>query len=223
MKNQKHIVSFSGGKDSTAMLLRMIELDMRIDEIIFCDTGKEFPQMYSHIAEVEAYIERKITRLKDDKGFFVHFEKYGWMNHNFRWCTTTLKVQHINRYLKQYKNRVEYVGIAKDEEHRTKKKSKKCIKYPLIDWGWTEKDALNYCYSKGFKWSGLYGKFSRVSCYLCPLQRIGELRVIYNEYPELWADMLYLDALSHRKFRSDYSLQELETWFYNEKRQLQLF
>ena len=42
----KHIVSFSGGKDSTAMLLMMLEKKMQVDEIIFCDTGKEFPQMY---------------------------------------------------------------------------------------------------------------------------------------------------------------------------------
>jgi len=41
-----NIVSFSGGKDSTAMLLRMIELDMSIDKIIFVDTGLEFPELY---------------------------------------------------------------------------------------------------------------------------------------------------------------------------------
>ena len=29
----KHIVSFSGGKDSTAMLLRMLEENMPIDKI----------------------------------------------------------------------------------------------------------------------------------------------------------------------------------------------
>ncbi len=45
----KHIVSFSGGKDSTAMLLMVIEYGMQIDDIIFCDTGKEFPEMYEHI------------------------------------------------------------------------------------------------------------------------------------------------------------------------------
>ena len=48
----KHIVSFSGGKDSTAMLLRMVEENMQIDDIVFCDTGKEFPQMYEHIKKV---------------------------------------------------------------------------------------------------------------------------------------------------------------------------
>ena len=52
----EHIISFSGGKDSTAMLLMMLEQNMPIDEIIFCDTGKEFPQMYEHIEKVQKYI-----------------------------------------------------------------------------------------------------------------------------------------------------------------------
>lgn len=43
----KYIVSFSGGKDSTAMLLRLIEEKKPIDEIIFCDTGKEFPDLFA--------------------------------------------------------------------------------------------------------------------------------------------------------------------------------
>ena len=33
-----YIVSFSGGKDSTAMLLHLLELGEPIDEILFCDT-----------------------------------------------------------------------------------------------------------------------------------------------------------------------------------------
>ena len=42
----ENIVQFSGGKDSTAMLLMMLDKGVQIDEVIFCDTGKEFPQMY---------------------------------------------------------------------------------------------------------------------------------------------------------------------------------
>ena len=45
MKEQYHLVSFSGGKDSTAMLLGMLERDMKIDCILFCDTGLEFPAL----------------------------------------------------------------------------------------------------------------------------------------------------------------------------------
>ena len=36
-------VSFSGGKDSTAMTLKMLEDGWTVDEIIFADTGKDFP------------------------------------------------------------------------------------------------------------------------------------------------------------------------------------
>lgn len=64
-----HVVSFSGGKDSTAMLLHMIELNMPIDDIIFVDTSIEFPAMYEHINKVEQYIGRKITRLKAEHDF----------------------------------------------------------------------------------------------------------------------------------------------------------
>ena len=44
-----HVVSLSGGKDSTAMLLRMVEEGWPVDHIIFCDTGLEFPEIYDHI------------------------------------------------------------------------------------------------------------------------------------------------------------------------------
>lgn len=63
----KHIVSFSGGKDSTAMLLFMVENNYQIDEIIFLDTGMEFPQVYDNIDKVEKYIGIPITRLKAEK------------------------------------------------------------------------------------------------------------------------------------------------------------
>ena len=57
----KHIVQFSGGKDSTAMLLMMLEKGMPVDEIIFCDTGKEFPAMYDHIEKVHTYIHTYVV------------------------------------------------------------------------------------------------------------------------------------------------------------------
>lgn len=44
-----HAVSLSGGKDSTAMLLLMIEQDMPIDVVLTADTGMEFPEMYEHL------------------------------------------------------------------------------------------------------------------------------------------------------------------------------
>ena len=232
----KHIVSFSGGKDSTAMLLMMIEKKMQIDEIIFCDTTVEFPQMIEHINRVEKYIGRKITRLKapyDFEHYLAHHIKskgvnkgkkgYGWAGPRLRWCTSTLKRDVIKKYLKHIPIRTEYLGIAVDEEarvHKTKSTSKVSYRFPLYDWGITEKDALQYCYDLGFDWGGLYEKFSRVSCYLCPLQPIRALRKLYNDFPELWENMRRLDKLSYRQFRKDYSIDELEKRFQAENQQM---
>lgn len=47
-RDSYHAVSLSGGKDSTAMLLLMIERDMPIDLVLSADTGMEFPKMYEH-------------------------------------------------------------------------------------------------------------------------------------------------------------------------------
>ena len=202
----KHIVSFSGGKDSTAMLLRMLEENMQVDEIIYCDTYKEFPQMYKHIEKIKKYIKEKynkeITTLKAEKDFdYYMFEHektrgknkgkrgYGWPTMLCRWCTSNLKTNVINKYLKaQNEEYTEYIGIACDEPKRIKDKC-----YPLIDWGMTEKDCLHYCYERGFNWEGLYEHFDRVSCWCCPLKNLKELKTLYTHYPELWEELKEMD------------------------------
>ena len=68
-----HVVSLSGGKDSTAMLLMMLERKMPVDIILFCDTGLEFPDMYKHLEKVEKYTGKKITRLKALHSFEHYF------------------------------------------------------------------------------------------------------------------------------------------------------
>ena len=223
----KHIVSFSGGKDSTAMLLKMIENNMKIDEIIFCDTGKEFPQMYEHIRKVQEYIKRPITIIKSDKSFdyymFEHIKTrgknkgkrgYGWASGRCRWCTTLLKNQVVDNYLKKYKSEgyLEYIVIAADEREREREKQ-----YPLIEWNMTEADCLKYCYEKGFDWGGLYEHLDRVSCWCCPLKRIKEYKILYKYYPELWQKLKDMDNKAYNRFRKDYSVEQLEEKFEADK------
>ena len=101
-KSTKHVISFSGGKDSTALLLRMLEEKMPVDVILFCDTGLEFPQMYEHLDKVEQYTGRAITRLKPPHSFEYFFYEYSperknpalskyrgfsWPGPKQRWCT----------------------------------------------------------------------------------------------------------------------------------------
>ena len=77
----KHIVSYSGGKDSTAMLLKMIEKQMPIDEIVYCEImatptlGAEYPEMYEYLDKVDEYLMKnigmKITRIKSKKELVI--------------------------------------------------------------------------------------------------------------------------------------------------------
>ena len=223
-----NVVSFSGGKDSTAMLLMMIEKGIQIDRIINVDTTKEFPAMYEHIKKVQSMIfPLKIETVKIDfdywfsehvktKGKNKGQKGYGFPDFRNRWCTA-LKREAVKRIQNSIAgDYVQFHGIAVDELERTEK-NKGNIRYPLVEWNVTEKQALEYCYSKGLDWSGLYEKFARVSCWCCPLSRIGELRTLYNEFPDLWNDLEKMDKKSFREFRSDYTVTELTDRFYKEK------
>jgi len=218
-----NIVNFSGGKDSTAMLLMMVEKGISIDRIVCVDTTKEFPSMYTHIKKVQKIcpVEIEIIRIDFDYWFGKHVKTrgknkgkvgYGFPDFRNRWCTA-LKRDAIKRLLKTCDSTIQFHGIAYDEKERCNNNKGRDINYPLVEWGVTEKQALEYCYEKGFDWGGLYEKFNRVSCWCCPLSRIGELRVLYNDFPELWNKLELMDKLSFRKFRNDYSIDDLNKKF----------
>lgn len=154
-------------------------------------------------------MRRKKGKNKGQKG-------YSFPDFRNRWCTRYFKQDIIKRYLKEnYRNCeiIEYHGIAIDEPKRLEKNKNKNVRYPLVEWNMTEQDCLNYCYSKGFNWNGLYEKFSRLSCWCCPLQRIGELKILYNNYPDLWNRLQYWQDNTYRRFRTDYTVDELTQKF----------
>lgn len=227
-KKKLHVVSLSGGKDSTAMLLMMLERKMPVDMILFCDTGMEFPAMYEHLDKLEKYIGREITRIRSEKSFLYYLLEhqpkwkneererkgacgYSWPGPRMRWCTSHMKTLVIDKYLsnlaKEYEI-IHYVGIAADEKERVKN-----LCYPLVEWGVTEKEALQYCLDKGFDFGGLYELFDRVSCWCCPLQGLAELRNLRKFFPDLWKLLMEWDARTWRQFRKDYSVEELEKRF----------
>ncbi len=211
-KIKNNIVSLSGGKDSTAMLLMMIERKEPIHSVVFFDTGWEFPEMLEHIDKLENYVgiefirlhslksfdymlnEQPVTARKGPKKGTIHRNGYGWPSPLRRWCTR-LKINAIEKYYHSQENVNSCIGFAADEAKRVSVKSKKKHpeRYPLIEYAVSEQEALEYCYDKGFDWGGLYELFGRVSCFCCPLKRIGDYRKIREYRPELWNKMLEMD------------------------------
>lgn len=206
----KHIVAFSGGKDSTAMLLRMLELNWRIDEIRYFDCGSwEFPEMREHIDLVEKYIGREIRRMRFRYTFdylltTIKTQKggkgYGWPRARYRWCTGR-KDMVIQKGIEK-KSDVTYIGYASDEIPRIAKSAwlKRKTAFPLVGFGMTGEDCLRYCYERGFRWGGLYLERSRVSCWCCPLQRIDELRNLRRYHPLLWCRLQKMESRTGKNF-----------------------
>lgn len=218
------------------MVLRMIELGYPLDEVLHCDTTVEFPAMYRHIEKVKKVVEAadiKFTTLRADHDFeyyLLHYKPkrknpellslsgFSWPKSNLRWCTGTMKIHHINKYLRMLRgkyNLKQYIGIAADEAYRLERENNqdKDQLHPLVEWGWSEADAMSYCREKGYDWEGLYNIFSRVSCWCCPLQPLGELRKLRTEFPEFWATLLEWDESVWSKFKGDYKVQELDRRF----------
>jgi len=60
----RHIVSLSGGKDSSALALYLSQRYPQISvEYVFCDTGAELPETYEYLDRLEAFLGKEIKRL----------------------------------------------------------------------------------------------------------------------------------------------------------------
>lgn len=205
-----YILNFSGGKDSTAMLLKLLEKKKPIDYIVFSDTGVEYPEIYKHIDKINQFLKsfnKKITVVRPKFTFIQYLtiykrkrgkEKglpYGFPTYKNRWCVGMLKIMPIKEFKESIKTKdtvfVDYIGYTIEERKRAEKikqKERKNQKYlfPLIDFNMTEKDCLHYAYSKGFDWNNLYNYLDRTCCYLCPFQRNKEFFYLINFRPDLW-------------------------------------
>jgi 3'-phosphoadenosine 5'-phosphosulfate sulfotransferase (PAPS reductase)/FAD synthetase len=224
-----NVVSLSGGKDSTAMLLMLLERGEPIADIVFFDGGWEFPQMLEHLEKLERFVGRGITRLRPrlpvgvvtEKAPFdwlfseypvvkrgtgqVHMIGRGWPAPNRRWCTG-VKQRALKAHLLALTHREgavlplrQCIGFASDELERLAGPTKRdgmyyVQRYPLVEWGVTEADALAYCKKRGFTWGRLYDYFGRVSCFCCPLQPLNDLRKLRWVYPGLWERMLKMES-----------------------------
>lgn len=233
MKNKKYIASVSFGKDSLAMLLKLIELNYPLNEVIFYDTGMEFNCIYKIRDKVKellkdkniSYIELKPTEPFEYKMFDKPVKKrdgtiskgYSWCGGRCRWGTTE-KLKAIEKYCKGH---YEYVGIAYDEPERLNKERNGNKLFPLADWKMTEKDCLQYCYDKGFNWleSGieLYSILDRVSCWCCANKNLKELKNYYKYLPEYWHKLKELQSKTNRPMKyNKYTVYDLEDKFKNE-------
>jgi 3'-phosphoadenosine 5'-phosphosulfate sulfotransferase (PAPS reductase)/FAD synthetase len=196
-----HIVALSGGKDSTALALRLKELNPAVDYTYVCTpTGDELPEMEAHWQHLEVLLGKPLIRLhaaKDLNGLIEQFNALP--NFRQRWCTRMLKIVPIIAFYKRNPGSVVYIGLRADEEERKGGIFGDLVDkvvYPLREWGWTKDDVWAYLRARGQRIP------TRTDCARCYHQRIGEWWRLWKMYPEIWADAERQEIQTGHTFRS---------------------
>ena len=205
----RHIVSLSGGKDSTALAIYLKQQYPRIPaEYVFCDTGTELPETYEYLARLEAYLGKRIARLdaldvlrvrrKSGRAAFdIYLNEVfsGFLpNPRSRWCTRVLKIEPFEAYVGSDRA-FGYIGIRGDESREGYKPQKPPVisdrpnilpVYPFKDDGIGIAGVRRLLEESGLGFPEYYKWRSRSGCYFCFYQQAGEWKGLAERHPELF-------------------------------------
>lgn len=228
------------------MLLKILELNYPLDEVVYFDIGVEFDSIRNNADKMAPILERKgikFTILEPKQPFvYLMTEKpvkkaNGKNQKGYKWCGgcarwgTSLKLDAIKKNNEKYGNEmiVEYVGVAADERQRINRErhGNRVKIYPLVEWEMTENDCLEYCYRKGWHWNEngyeLYDLLDRVSCKYCKNKNLKELRNIYHYMPEVWQELKELQDKVKMPYKDGKTIYDIETRFITEDAQMNIF
>jgi len=126
------IVYWSGGKDSTANILKMIELGFRNFNVVCINTGLEWDYMYVYWEKCKKFFSKygiKVHTYKSkytwEEVFYKVKQKgnkkgqiYGFPYSVGAWCNARLKEEPTSRANNDFKGYINYIGYAIDEKSK---------------------------------------------------------------------------------------------------------
>ncbi|OPY35906.1 MAG: putative cysteine desulfurase 2 [Methanoregula sp. PtaU1.Bin051] len=186
-------VSFSGGKDSTAVL--NLARKAGVNDAFFIDTGLEFPET------VEFVKAQGIEIVLPVADFWQAVVKAGPPGKDHRWCCKLLKLRPLKLYLARIGPCVTIQGnrwyeswnrAGLDETSQNPDNPLQLNVSPIRNWRalevflylWWQKIPINPLYDMGIE---------RIGCYLCPAMLESEyeqLRKLHPAYTERWDSFL---------------------------------
>jgi 3'-phosphoadenosine 5'-phosphosulfate sulfotransferase (PAPS reductase)/FAD synthetase len=205
----RHIVPISGGKDSSALAIYMLQQYPQIEvEYVFCDSECELPETYDYLERLQLLLGKPIKHVtafdvydvirKPSRNAFdlMLTERYGGYlpGPMARWCTRELKIKPFEQYIGS-SVAYSYIGIRGDEDREgyAQKKSpvlsqKKNIVpvYPFKEDNIGLDDVQLLLESTGLGMPDYYEWRSRSGCYFCFYQQIGEWQGLKERHPDLF-------------------------------------
>lgn len=213
-------MSLSYGKDSLACLGAIEALGWPLDRIVHAEVWAtdtihaDLPPMVEFKAKVDKIIKERLGIEVEHIRHCMTYEKmfYKIYGKNAKRCGEIwgfpMSMQGKNKgnwcnalKIRPKTNGIEYVGIAADEPNRFHVLSE-AKKSPLVEAGWNEAYCRQWCEENNLL-SPIYTTAARGGCWFCHNQGVNQLRLLRQNYPDLWALMLKWDADSPVTFRAD--------------------
>lgn len=239
LTNEKlHIISWSGGKDSTASIILAHEHNIPIGLIVmsvvwFDKERKIYGENPNHLEWVfntaKPLFESwgyKVEIITSKKDYNYHFhriiKKSAVAERNGKMEGYVLagkcrmngeKTAAIHRYLKLLNTDYdEYVGIAINETERLSRLKEKKGKLSLLEkYNYTEEMAKELCGKYGLL-SPVYALSNRGGCWFCPNQSIRELADLKENHIDLWQELVSLSETKNKvseKFRYGKTFEQI--------------
>lgn len=214
----KRVLSYGGGVDSFAMLLRALELGERPDAVAFVDVADpehidpgEWPSTYRHIEEHLRPLlvrERIPFHVVDSERFPVRDARslFAWLKARRqipvagpnRICTAIAKVERFEAWAEATfpgEALEVWIGFEAGEERRAAKDPNagkpsawRVNRFPMIEWG------LCRCRSEKLIAAAGFPVPPKSACVFCPYATRGDFKTLARELPARFAEIVELEA-----------------------------
>lgn len=192
--DMKVSVSYSGGKDSLAVL-QLVDECLEDYEIMFADTGLEFPETLDNVKQVAEHYGKELRTASAGDSFWDSISVFGPPTMDTRWCCKICKLGPITRLIDEnYEGGcLSFIGQRQYESH-ARSISKKVWKNPWVGnqvgaspiQEWTALHIWLYLFRVKTPYNPAYEKgYDRMGCWLCPSSSLADFFQLEESHPEL--------------------------------------
>lgn len=208
------LVNFSGGKDSSAVLLLAKQVAPKNVEAIYMTTRMELPGTIEFVVaeakrlDVPLHLTDPVRDYMGDFAYWVKRNGY-FPSFGYNFCNSRLKIRASRRYLRGLfgrKHMYRLNGVRQQESTRRKNMYKDTefiipdkdlsgsfIVYPILEW--TGNDVKEFLNLNNFESHKQYSSFGVSGCAYCPFYQKEIYQRVLAVYPDIYDPIIELENI----------------------------
>ena len=190
-----YALSYGGGVNSTALMVKLVEGGYPLDVAVFADTGVELPETYEAVRIAEAYLDAEgieLVTVRSKTSLLQTLETRKVIPDKWRrWQTRDKKVTPIHAFYRSTgaDHVYEYIGFDGKEKRRVKPAKERWITklFPLFVWQTTREECSEIILNAGLPVP------HKSSCYMCPFRDRSEWVWLFFNHRDLFEKAMALE------------------------------